>query len=90
MARLAPQVLGTETLHQKSRRPPSRFRVRVGDAAKVAPPVEWRERDIVRGRFRLDAHVDRRVVWQIERRVRVESAVAVGGVDVDGHTVILA
>ncbi len=45
--RLAPKVLGTETLHQKSRQRPSRFRVRVGDAAKVAPPVEFRERDIV-------------------------------------------
>jgi hypothetical protein len=34
--------------------------------------------------------VDRRVVRQVERRVGVDGAVAVGGVDVDGHTAILA
>jgi len=45
--RLAPKVLGTETLHQKTRKPPPKFHVRVGDAARAAPPVEWREREIV-------------------------------------------
>jgi hypothetical protein len=45
--RLAPKVLGKETLHQKALKPPSRFRVRVGDAAKQPPALEWREREVV-------------------------------------------
>src|ERR1700690_4051070 len=45
--RLAPKVLGKETLHQKALKAPSRFHMRVGDAAKKPPPFEWREREVV-------------------------------------------
>ncbi len=45
--RLAPKVLAKETLHQKALKPPSRFRVRVGDAGKQPPALEWREREVV-------------------------------------------
>jgi hypothetical protein len=42
--RLAPEVLGEETLHQRSMKPPGRFRPRVGTEA---PKPEWQERTIV-------------------------------------------
>jgi hypothetical protein len=42
--RLAPEVLGEETLHQRSLKPPSRFHPRVGTAPV---PAEWQERTIV-------------------------------------------
>ncbi len=45
--RLAPQVLGEETLVQRAQKPRPRFRPRAGDAAKAPPPVEWQERRIV-------------------------------------------
>ncbi len=42
--RLAPEVLGQETLHQHSLKPQGRFRARVGNAA---PVLEWQDRTIV-------------------------------------------
>lgn len=45
--RLAPKVIAKETLHQKSLKPPPRFHVRVGNAAKQPPPLEWKEREVV-------------------------------------------
>ena len=45
--RLAPQVLGKETLHQRALKPPSRFHPRVGAAAMGPPPPQWKEREIV-------------------------------------------
>jgi len=45
--RLAPQVVGQETLHQRSMKPPSRFHPRIGNAATTAPKQEWQERTIV-------------------------------------------
>jgi len=45
--RLAPKVLGKETLHQKALKLPTRFRVRVGDAAKQPPALQWREREVI-------------------------------------------
>jgi hypothetical protein len=45
--RLAPQVLGEETLHQRSLKPPSRFHPRIGNSATTAPKSEWQERTIV-------------------------------------------
>ena len=45
--RLAPQVLGQETLHQRALKPPSHFRPRVGAAAKTAPAAVWQERNIL-------------------------------------------
>jgi hypothetical protein len=44
--RLAPLVLGEETLHQRSVKPPSRFHPRIGNAA-TTPKSEWQERAIV-------------------------------------------
>ncbi len=45
--RIAPQVLGEEKLQQKAQKPPPRFHPRVGNAAKVPPPVVWQERQII-------------------------------------------
>jgi len=45
--RLAPQVLGRETLHQKAIKPPRRFHPRAGAAAAAAPKEEWQERELV-------------------------------------------
>jgi hypothetical protein len=45
--RLAPKVLGTETLHQKALKSPAKFHPRVGGAARSAPQAEWREKEIV-------------------------------------------
>jgi hypothetical protein len=43
--RLAPEVLGEETLHQRSMKPQGRFHPRFGNAPPPEP--EWRERTIV-------------------------------------------
>jgi len=45
--KLAPEVLGRETLHQKALKPPARFRPRVGAAAEGPPPSQWKERELV-------------------------------------------
>jgi hypothetical protein len=45
--RIAPQVLGRETLHQRVLKPPPRFRPRIGEAAKKPLLPVWQERDIV-------------------------------------------
>src|SRR5271170_4584525 len=45
--RLAPEVLGEETLHQRSMKPVGRFHPRIGDAAGATPKPEWQERTIV-------------------------------------------
>jgi hypothetical protein len=45
--RLAPEVLGEETLHQRSMKPQGRFHPRVGNAVTTAPKPEWQERTIV-------------------------------------------
>jgi hypothetical protein len=45
-AKLAPQVLGTEKLHQAAMKPKGRFHPRVGAAATQPPPAKWTERDI--------------------------------------------
>jgi hypothetical protein len=45
--RLAPLVLGTETLVQKALKRPKRFRLRVGAAAQGPPTPEFQERDLV-------------------------------------------
>jgi hypothetical protein len=45
--RLAPSLLGQETLEQKARKPASRFRPRVGASAKGPPPPVWQDRQIV-------------------------------------------
>jgi hypothetical protein len=45
--RLAPNVLGRESLHQRSLKPPPRFRPRVGDAARKPPEPTWQVREIL-------------------------------------------
>lgn len=45
--RIAPSLLGHETLEQKARKPVSRFRPRVGKDAKAPPPAVWQDRQIV-------------------------------------------
>jgi hypothetical protein len=45
-ARVAPQLLGEETLNQTSLKPPPRFRPRVGDAARLPPQPTIQRREI--------------------------------------------
>ena len=45
--RIAPSLLGHETLEQKAHKPQPRFRPRVGNGAKTAPPVEWQDRQVI-------------------------------------------
>jgi hypothetical protein len=45
--RIAPSLLGHETLEQKAHKPQPRFRPRVGKDAKAPPPVVWQDRQIV-------------------------------------------
>jgi hypothetical protein len=45
--RLAPEVLGQETLHQRAAKPASRFRPRIGADATAPPKLEYQERTIV-------------------------------------------
>jgi hypothetical protein len=44
--RIAPQVLGEETLHQRALKAPPRFRPRIGNAAKQPPKPTWQQREI--------------------------------------------
>jgi hypothetical protein len=67
--RIAPQVLGRETLHQRVLKPPPRFRPRIGEAAKKPLLPAWQERDIVSeygfaalGDSRRELHEMRRVI----------------------------
>lgn len=45
--KIAPELLGTETLHQRSLNPPSRFHPRTGSAAATPRADQWKEHDIV-------------------------------------------
>jgi hypothetical protein len=44
--KIAPQLVGQETLHQRALAPP-RFKMRVGDAAKQPQAADWKEHEIV-------------------------------------------
>jgi hypothetical protein len=44
--RVSPTLLGHETLHQRTLKPGSRLRVRTGNAARLPPAPEWREREV--------------------------------------------
>jgi len=44
--RIAPQLVGRETLHQRALAPP-RFKMRMGDAAKEHQAADWKEHEIV-------------------------------------------
>jgi len=45
--RIAPNLQGRETLHQRAPKPPPKFRLRAGEAAKQSSGPEWQEREIV-------------------------------------------
>ncbi len=45
--RVAPKVIGEETLKQRARLPPPRFRPRIGRAALEPPPARYQTREIV-------------------------------------------
>jgi len=45
--KIAPELVGRETLHQRVMAAPLRFKVRVGDAAKRPVVATWKEREIV-------------------------------------------
>jgi hypothetical protein len=44
--KIAPQLVGRETMHQRALAPP-RFKMRVGDAAKQPQAADWKEHEIV-------------------------------------------
>lgn len=44
--KIAPQLVGRETLHQRALAPP-RFKMRLGDAAKQPQAADWKEHEIV-------------------------------------------
>src|SRR5579862_4897245 len=44
--KIAPQLVGRETLHQRALAAP-RFKMRVGDAAKQPQAADWKEHEIV-------------------------------------------
>ncbi len=45
--RIAPSLLGHETLEQKAHKPKPRFRPRVGKDAQTPPPAVWQDRQVV-------------------------------------------
>lgn len=45
--RIAPSLLGQETLKQKAHKPKPRFRPRIGESARQPPPLQWQDREIV-------------------------------------------
>ncbi len=45
--RIAPSLLGHETLEQKARKPQPRFRPRVGNNARLPPVTVWQDRQVV-------------------------------------------
>jgi hypothetical protein len=45
--KIAPEILGTETLNHSEIKPPSRFHPRVGADATAPPAVQWIQREIV-------------------------------------------
>ncbi len=45
--KIAPQLVGRETLHQRVMAAPAHFRLRVGDAAKHSAVPTWKEHEIV-------------------------------------------
>ena len=67
--RIAPAMLGRETLHHRFLKPPPRFRPRIGEAAKKPLQPTWQERDIISeyafaalGDSRQELHEMRRVI----------------------------
>ena len=67
--KIAPAMLGRETLHQRFLKPPRRFRPRIGEAAKKPLEPAWQDRDIISeygfaalGDNRQELHEMRRVI----------------------------
>ena len=71
--RLAPSVLGRESLHQRSQKPPARFRPRVGDAARKPPEPVWQVREI------LSEYAFARFMGQEESLHELRSVISVDG-----------
>jgi hypothetical protein len=44
--RIAPQMIGQETLVQRASKPPARFRPRIGEAARKPPEPRWQQREL--------------------------------------------
>ena len=45
--KVAPQLMGVETLHQRALTPPPRFKLRVGEAAEHPLTATWQQREII-------------------------------------------
>src|SRR5580692_3267689 len=71
--RLAPSLLGNEMLEQKARKPPPRFRPRVGANAKAPPPVVWQDRQIVSEYGFISFPGDQETLHELRRVVSVDT-----------------
>jgi len=69
--RIAPQMLGRETLRQRVLKSPPRFRPRIGETAKNPPKAGWRERDIV-SEYGFVAVGDKRELHEMRRVTAVD------------------
>jgi hypothetical protein len=71
--RLAPSLLGHETLEQKAHKPTPRFRPRVGASAKTPPPVVWQDRQIVSEYGFISFPGDRDTLHELRKVVSVDA-----------------
>lgn len=71
--RIAPSLLGTETLEQKARKPTPRFRPRIGSAAKAPPPVVWQNRQIVSEYGFVNFAGDQETLHELRRVISVDA-----------------
>jgi hypothetical protein len=71
--RLAPSLLGHETLEQKARKPTPRFRPRVGAKATLPPPVVWQDRQIVSEYGFISFAGDQETLHELRRVISVDT-----------------
>ena len=71
--RLAPSLLGHETLEQKARKPTPRFRPRIGASATTAPPVVWQDRQIVSEYGFISFTGDQETLHELRRVISVDT-----------------
>ncbi len=71
--RLAPALLGQETLEQKARKPTPRFHPRIGASAKSAPPVLWQDRQIVSEYGFISFPGDQETLHELRRVISVDT-----------------
>jgi hypothetical protein len=67
--RIAPQILGTEKLHQAAIKPPSRFHPRAGTAP---PATVWKERDLVSEYAFASLAADRDSIHELRQVIEVD------------------